>query len=217
MSREAVQATISTPRAPSLLDVVERAAGAAFLVVAGPVIAASAGIVSVLSRRSPFIAHQRVGEAGELLWMWKLRTMWTDRSPELRELGWVEYIVAEPPHGPKNPSDHRVTSRFARFIRRHSIDELPQLWHVARGEMSLVGPRPLTRTEVTRYYGARAAELLSVKPGITGIWQTRGRSAVKFPERAAMDLELVNSLTARTYFLILLRTLPALFHGRGAW
>lgn len=68
-----------------------------------------------------------------------------------------------------------------------------------------------------RYYGARAEELLSVKPGITGIWQTRGRSAIRFPERAAMDLELVGNLNARTYFAILLRTVPALFHGKGAW
>jgi exopolysaccharide production protein ExoY len=143
--------------------------------------------------------------------------MWGHHAPAPREQGWVEYIVAEPPRGAKNPSDRRVTSRFARFIRRHSIDELPQLWHVARGEMSLVGPRPLTRSEITRYYGARADELLSVKPGITGIWQTRGRSAVEFPERAEMDLELVNSLSARTYFSILLRTVPALFHGKGAW
>jgi exopolysaccharide production protein ExoY len=208
---------IGTSRVPSLVDAMERAAGAVFLLGASPVIAASAGVISLLSRRSPFIAHQRVGEAGELLWVWKLRTMWRDQAPEPREKGWVEYIVAEPPRGPKNPADQRVTSRFAKFVRRHSIDELPQFWHVARGQMSLVGPRPLTRSEVARYYGARADELLSVKPGITGIWQTRGRSAVKFPERAAMDLELVNTLTARTYFSILLRTVPALFHGRGAW
>jgi len=195
----------------------ERAAGAVFLAAASPVIAASALTIALLSRRSPFIAHQRVGEGGELLWMWKLRTMWTPGAPDRRELGWVEYIVAEPADGRKNPDDERVTSRVAKFIRRHSIDELPQFWHVARGEMSLVGPRPLTRTEVARYYGARAAELLSVKPGITGIWQTRGRSAIKFPERVAMDLELVNSLTMRTYLSILLRTLPAVFHGRGAW
>jgi lipopolysaccharide/colanic/teichoic acid biosynthesis glycosyltransferase len=143
--------------------------------------------------------------------------MWSHQAPGPREQGWVEYIVAEPQRGSKNPSDLRVTSRFAKFMRRHSIDELPQLWHVARGEMSLVGPRPLTRTEIVRYYGSRADELLSVKPGITGIWQTRGRSTIKFPERAAMDLELINSRSARTYISILLRTLPALFHGKGAW
>jgi exopolysaccharide production protein ExoY len=195
----------------------ERAAGAACLIAASPVIAGTAIAVSMLSRRSPFIAHQRVGEGGELLWVWKLRTMWTGQAPEPRERGWVEYVIAEPSLGVKDPCDGRITSRFARFLRRHSIDELPQLWHVARGEMSLVGPRPLTRTEVVTYYGARAAELLSVKPGITGIWQTRGRSAVKFPERAAMDLELIKSLTPRTYFAILLRTLPAIFNGKGAW
>ena len=171
----------------------------------------------MLSRRSPFIAHQRVGEAGELLWVWKLRTMWTRDAPKAREQGWVEYIVEEPLRGAKSPSDGRVTSRFAKFMRRHSIDELPQLWHVATGEMALVGPRPLTKTEVALYYGDRANELLSVKPGITGIWQTRGRSAVAFPERAAMDLELVNNLTMRNYFSILLRTLPAVFRGKGAW
>jgi len=208
---------IGTARAPSFGDTMERAAGAVFLVAASPVIAASAGIVSILSRRSPFIAHQRVGEAGEPLWVWKLRTMWTRRAPDPPEKGWVEYIVAEPLRGRKSPSDRRVTSRFAKFIRRYSIDELPQFWHVARGEMSLVGPRPLTKTEVARYYGVRADELLSVKPGITGIWQTRGRSAVAFPERAAMDLELVNNLTLRNYFAILLRTLPAVFRGKGAW
>jgi exopolysaccharide production protein ExoY len=214
---ETLQTTIDTSRLPGVRDAMERATGAALLVVASPVIAASAVAVTMLSRRSPFIAHQRVGEGGKLLWMWKLRTMWTRQAPDQEERGWVEYIVAEPPCGAKNPADHRVTSRLAKFMRRHSIDELPQLWHVARGEMSLVGPRPLTRAEVARHYGTRAAELLSVKPGITGIWQTQGRSAVDFPERAAMDLELVKGLTLRTYFSILLRTLPVLFRGKGAW
>ena len=217
MSQEVIQAAVGTSRVPGFVDVMERAAGAVFLIAASPVIAASAGIISVLSRRSPFIAHQRVGEAGELLWVWKLRTMWRRQAPGPREQGWVEYIVAEPLRGSKNPFDGRVTSRFAKFVRRHSIDELPQLWHVARGEMSLVGPRPLTRAEITQYYGTRADELLSVKPGITGIWQTCGRSAIEFPERAVMDLEMVNSLSARTYFSILARTVPALFHGKGAW
>jgi exopolysaccharide production protein ExoY len=196
---------------------VERAAGAALLAIAAPVIAVSGAAIFLLSGRSPFIAHRRVGEGGRLFWMWKLRTMWPAKGARTAEKAWVEYIVAEPVGDVKDPRDGRVTSAFARFLRRHSIDEIPQLWHVARGEMSLVGPRPLTRTEVDRHYGARAAELLSVKPGITGLWQISGRNTVKFPERAAMDLELVNSLTVRSYFSILLRTLPALFHGKGAW
>ena len=212
-----MQTEVRAPRAQGFADTMERAAGAAFLIAASPAIAASAIAISMLSRRSPFIAHRRVGEGGESLWVWKLRTMWTREEPGARERGWVECIVAEPEGGVKNPLDERVTSRFAKFLRRHSIDELPQLWHVAHGKMSLVGPRPLTHSELFRYYGDRAGELLSVKPGLTGIWQTRGRSAVGFPERAEMDLELVRGLTARTYFGILLRTLPVVFRGKGAW
>jgi exopolysaccharide production protein ExoY len=211
------QATTSVSSSSAFMNVMERAAGAVFLIAAVPVIVATGVTVSLLSRRSPFIAHRRVGERGRSLWMWKLRTMWTPDAPHPREQRWVEHIVAEPVSGRKNPADHRVSSSFARFLRRHSIDELPQLWHVARGEMSLVGPRPLTRTEVARYYGARAAELLSVKPGMTGIWQTSGRSALPFPERAAMDLESVKGLDARTYLSILLRTLPAMLLGKDAW
>ncbi len=196
-------------------EIVERAAGAALLTAACPVIAASGAAIFLLSGQSPFIAHLRVGEGGRLFWMWKLRTMWPPRSTPKR--AWVEYIVAEPANDQKDPKDSRVSSAFARFIRRHSIDEIPQLWHVARGEMSLVGPRPLTRTELARHYGDRATEVLSVKPGVTGIWQICGRNTVKFPERAAMDLELVHRLTPWTYLSILLRTVPALFHGKGAW
>lgn len=143
--------------------------------------------------------------------------MWGFQEPEPRERGFVEYITEEPRADSKDPKDFRVCSHFARFIRRHSIDELPQLWQVARGEMSLVGPRPLTRSELSKHYGGRTDQLLSVKPGLTGIWQTRGRNGIKFPERVAMDLELVHRLTLRTYFSILLRTVPAVVMGKGAW
>lgn len=196
---------------------VERIAGGLLLAAAAPVIAVSALAVSALSRRSPFVAHLRVGQGGNTFWMWKLRTMWNCRDLSPNRGGWLERIVAEPSYDSKDPSDPRVTSRFAAFCRRHSIDELPQLWHVANGEMSLVGPRPLTRTEIARYYGANAGELLAVKPGLTGVWQIRGRSAIKFPQRVHMDLELVRTLTPKLYLTLLLRTLPTLIRGNGAW
>jgi exopolysaccharide production protein ExoY len=198
-------------------DALERVTGSVLLALAGPAIAVSAAVIKALSGRSPFVAHLRVGQHGKPLWTIKLRTMWGRRGSEPAVPGWIEYIVAEPMEDGKDPSDPRVASRFAAFCRRHSIDELPQLWHVALGHMSLVGPRPLTRSEVARYYGIRAAELLSVKPGITGLWQVYGRSAIRFPQRSAMDLEMVRSLNARMYFKILLRTLPAIIAGNGAW
>ena len=199
------------------LELAERAAGLFLLLIASPVLLVSALVVMVLSQRSPFVAHLRVSRNGGPFWMLKLRTMWSVDGPALVETRWIEHIVASPEAEGKDPFDSRVTSRFAGFCRRHSIDELPQLWHVVRGEMALVGPRPLTRAEINRHYGEQAGELLSVKPGLTGLWQVAGRSAILFPKRAAMDLELVRSLRPGVYLTILARTLPALITGRGAW
>jgi exopolysaccharide production protein ExoY len=199
------------------LELAERAAGLLLLVVAGPVLVVSALLLAIFSRRSPLVAHLRVAKDGAPFWMLKLRTMWSrDDDSQIAEK-WIEHIIAEPDTDTKDPSDSRVTNPFAAFCRRHSIDELPQLWHVARGEMSMVGPRPLTRAEIDRHYGSLAAELLSVRPGLTGLWQVAGRSAIQFPQRSEMDLELVRSLKPRVYLAILARTLPALITGKGAW
>ncbi len=198
-------------------DIAERAAGIFLLAAAGPILAVSALVLAILSHRSPLVAHRRIGARGTPFWMLKLRTMWPRGQAPLVSAGWIEHIDAEPGRDSKDPCDARVTSRFAAFCRRHSIDELPQLWHVVCGEMSLVGPRPLTRSEVIRHYGEHADELLSVKPGLTGLWQVCGRSSIEFPQRSAMDLELVRSLRPRVYLMILARTLPALMTGKGAW
>lgn len=207
----------AAPRSHWLGDAAERAAGALLLAASSPLLLGSAAAVAILSRRTPFVAHLRVGQGDQPFWMLKLRTMWTTTEALQRSRGWIEYIAAEPGDDGKTPRDPRINSRFAAFLRRHSIDEFPQFWHVLRGEMALIGPRPLTRGEVTRHYGAHAAELLSVKPGITGLWQVYGRSRIRFPQRSAMDLELVRSLTARMYFAILWRTLVAFLSGDGAW
>lgn len=196
-------------------ELAERAAGLVLLAIASPVLAASAVALAILSGRSPLVAHLRVARNGAPFWMLKLRTMWCGEGRA--NARWIEHVIAETDTDAKDPRDSRVTSRLAAFCRRHSIDELPQLWHVVRGDMALVGPRPLTRAEIARHYGEKAAELLSVKPGLTGLWQVAGRSTIPFPERSAMDLELVRSLRPRIYVSIVARTLPALVTGRGAW
>ncbi len=205
------------PARSVLAEAGERLAGALLLAAASPILVGSAITSSLLSRRSPFVAHLRVGRDGEPFWMLKLRTMWDHSREAPRKQRWIEYVAAEPDGDGKPRTDPRITSRFAAFCRKHSLDELPQLWHVLRGEMSLVGPRPLTRSEIERYYGTQAAELLSVKPGITGLWQVCGRSKIKFPRRSALDLELVRSLNPRMYMTILFRTISALITGEGAW
>jgi exopolysaccharide production protein ExoY len=218
--RTAANSLVSPALAPARIawpEAAERAAGFALLAAAAPLIGFAGLTLAALSRRSPLVAHLRVGQNHAPLWVLKLRTMWTAGPALPGERGWIERIVAEPDGEGKDPCDGRVSSRFAAFCRRHSIDELPQLWHVLSGEMSLVGPRPLTRGEVARYYGVHAGELLSRKPGLTGLWQVSGRSAVRFPERTALDLRLVRTLTRVVYLKLLLRTIPALIYGRGAW
>jgi exopolysaccharide production protein ExoY len=192
--------------------------GGALFVASLVLIVPAAIVTCVLSRRSPFIAHMRIGKDGRTLWVWKLRTMWQRRvAASAEEKGWVQRIECDPPAGIKPRNDARVTSSFAQFCRRYSIDELPQFFHVMRGEMSLVGPRPLTRGELTEHYGAQAAEILTRKPGLTGYWQTSGRSRLSYAERVGLDLQLVRNLSTRVYLQLLLRTIPELVRGDNAW
>ena len=150
--------------------------------------------------------------------MLKLRTMW-DRSTDGagKAAVWSEYIDDDAGPRLKHALDSRVSGGFARFCRRHSIDELPQLWHVIRGEMSLVGPRPMTEHELRRHYGADADEVLRVKPGIAGLWQTSGRNRLTYAERRKLDLKLVRERSLAMYVGILLRTLPEVWSGENTW
>jgi exopolysaccharide production protein ExoY len=190
----------------------ERFAAVFLLVAALPAIALCAAAIRLLSGRSPFIAHRRVGWHGAELWMLKLRTMW-DEGGTPSGGAWVERIADERGPARKTDSDQRVPHSFARFCRRHSIDELPQLLHVLRGEMSLVGPRPLTATEIRAHYGTDAAEILSLKPGIAGLWQTSGRNRLTYEQRRRLDLEFVRRRSFGMYTRILLRTIPEVWGG----
>jgi len=196
----------------------ERLSSAVILAGLSPIVAASAVTVSLLSGRTPFIAHKRVGWRGAPLWMLKLRTMWGGNSPATRRrTRWVEYIEDEAGPAQKRAADPRVSGWFARFCRRHSIDELPQLWHVITGEMALVGPRPVTPAELREYYGPEGCEIVDVKPGIAGLWQVSGRNRLSYSERRELDLQFVRSRSLRMYFRILLGTVPEILNGGNSW
>jgi exopolysaccharide production protein ExoY len=200
------------------VDICERLAAAALVIGLAPVVAASAVTVSLLSGKTPLIAHRRVGWRGTTLWMLKLRTMWGGSSEAPRHANrWVEYIEDESGPSRKQAADPRVSNAFARFCRRHSIDELPQLWHVVRGEMALVGPRPATAAELRRHYGPASETVLAVKPGIAGLWQTSGRNRLTYRERRDFDLQFVQSRSLKMYARILLRTLPEVLLGTNSW
>lgn len=212
--REAVAA----PAGSSLLaDFAERLASAMALLAVSPILCGSAALVAALSGRSPLIAHRRVGRHGSALWMLKIRTMWETEPRRNRLFTWIEYIDTPAGALEKEAGDPRVPHAFARFCRRHSIDELPQLLHVLRGEMSLVGPRPLTAAELDRYYGSDQKEILSVKPGIAGLWQISGRSRLSYPERLKLDLQLVRHRSWRLTLRILVRSLAEVWTGANAW
>ena len=208
-----IAARVEPGEATYLLD--QLLAALLFLALA-PLIGVVAIVTWYLSRRSPFVAHRRVGQYGETLWMFKLRTMWSNADqPKATRL--VEFVSDQPVETFKGAFDKRVTSGFARFCRRYSIDELPQLWHVVRGEMALIGPRPITQLELNTHYGNVASEVLSLRPGLSGLWQVMGRSRLNYHQRRRLDVFLARHFTARLYFRTLWRTIPSAIRGADAW
>lgn len=194
---------------------IERITGGVLLLGALPLLVPVACAVRLLSRRAPLVAHERVGKNGRVFWMLKIRTMW-DREPAASPSGIVEPVRSEGVPARKCAADPRVTSRLAAFCRRHSLDELPQLWHVVTGEMSLVGPRPMTPIELNLYYGKDAAEVTSILPGLSGLWQVSGRSRLTYAQRRRLDLFLVRKKSPGLCFRILLRTCREVISGRNA-
>ncbi|MBV9036322.1 MAG: sugar transferase [Acidobacteriaceae bacterium] len=195
----------------------ERIFAGVLLLLLSPALAIIAAVTVALSRRCPFVAHCRVGQSGKTVWVLKLRTMWDGTASSRPAL--VEKLPLDVPQNlvPKIAKDPRVKSRFAATCRRYSVDELPQLWHVIRGEMALIGPRPLTWSEIHRYYGSAADEFLAQRPGISGLWQVRGRSRLTYRQRRRLDLFMIRQWSLRLYLRILFATVPAVLVGRNAW
>jgi exopolysaccharide production protein ExoY len=194
---------------------VERLFALIMLLILSPLITLIAIAICVLSRRSPLVRHTRVGWQGRPLPMLKFRTMW-DADAQRPRFRMVEDVSGAALAARKS-HDPRINSRLAAFCRRYSLDELPQLCHVARGEMSLVGPRPITRAELDSYYPDCADEVLSMRPGMTGLWQVMGRNNLTWSTRRRLDLILVRNASVPLYLEILLRSIPCVIVGKGAF
>jgi lipopolysaccharide/colanic/teichoic acid biosynthesis glycosyltransferase len=158
-----------------------------------------------------FFRQRRVGMNGREFTLLKFRSMYQDAQARLDALR-ARNEVSGPVF--KMKDDPRVT-RVGRFIRRTSIDELPQFWNVLRGEMSVVGPRPPIPSEVQQYE-RRHLRRLSVKPGITCTWQVSGRSSIGFDRWMELDLSYIDNWSLWHDVKILARTIPAVLTGRGA-
>jgi exopolysaccharide biosynthesis polyprenyl glycosylphosphotransferase len=161
---------------------------------------------------SPLFGQERVGRGGRQFTMQKFRSMRRDADKQLADL--LAYNEAEGPIF-KMRDDPRRT-RIGAFIRRWSIDELPQLWNVVKGDMSLVGPRPATAREVALYEEWQLHRLDAL-PGITGLWQVSGRSELGFSEQVLMDITYIENWSLGLDLRILLRTVPAVLTGKGAF
>jgi exopolysaccharide biosynthesis polyprenyl glycosylphosphotransferase len=186
-------------------------AGFAFLLLS-PVLALVAIAVRLDSPGPVLFRQERIGRAGEPFTMFKFRSMVTDAEARLAELQ-----RANEGAGLlfKMRDDPRIT-RVGAFIRRYSLDELPQLFNVLNGSMSLIGPRPPLPREVAAYEG-RVNRRLLIKPGITGLWQVSGRSNLSWEESVKLDLYYVENWSVTTDFVILLRTIRAVLRRDGAY
>ncbi len=160
--------------------------------------------------------HRRVGRGGRMFSCLKFRTMVPNADQVLRELlNNSPELLAEWVRDHKLRNDPRVT-RLGRFLRRTSLDELPQLLNVLRGEMSLVGPRPVVREELLRY-GRNVGTYLAAKPGITGLWQVTGRNDTDYRRRVVLDTYYVRNQTVLLDLYILLKTTAVVLGGSGAY
>jgi exopolysaccharide production protein ExoY len=158
--------------------------------------------------------HKRIGREGQQFDCYKFRTMIVGAHDLFDEfLAYHPSVVAEWEEAQKLDFDPRITST-GRFLRRTSLDEMPQLLNVIRGEMSLVGPRPVTKPELQRY-GAHASEYLTVRPGLTGFWQVSGRNRLSYAERVALDVRYIRTRSIWFDTVILFRTIIVLLRGDG--
>jgi exopolysaccharide biosynthesis polyprenyl glycosylphosphotransferase len=192
--------------------VVDLAATGFGLLLISPVLIAVAVAIKLDSRGPVFYRQERVGKNGRRFGMYKFRSMVVDADVRLKELRDRNEAI-----GPlfKIKDDPRIT-RVGRFIRRWSLDELPQLFNVMWGEMSLVGPRPPIPAEVDEYEDWQLGRLRAV-PGLTGLWQVSGRSEVPFHDMVRLDLHYIRNWSLGLDIEILLRTIPAVLTNRGAY
>lgn len=187
------------------------------LICALPFLLIIALAVKIDSPGPIFYKGMRVGRRGRTFGCWKFRSMFRDakerlavlleKNPELKK-EWETYW--------KLKDDPRIT-KVGKFLRKTSLDEIPQFWNVLCGDLSVVGPRPVTLEEVEKYYGAKAEKILSMRPGITGLWQTSGRSLLSFEERVMLEEAYIDEYSFLSDMKLIARTIPSIISTKGAF
>jgi len=214
-------AQAGTERSLAVKRVLDHTLAAVFLLLTAPIFALIALAIKATSRGPVFFVQQRIGQGGRLFPFFKFRTMKHNSDDRAHREFSRDFITGG--NGVEGTGakvyklmrDPRVTA-VGQFLRRTSLDELPQLFNVLRGEMSLVGPRPPLPYELEHYQDWHKRRL-SIRPGITGLWQVSGRSSVPFDEMVLLDVYYIEHRSTLMDLRIMAKTLPVMFNGSGAY
>ena len=210
---EAATGTGASDWAKSVFD---RVAAFACLVMAVPLLAVIALLIRWSDPGPVLYAHRRIGRGGRPFDCWKFRTMATDGDLILTKHLALNEAARQEWHDTRKLKDDPRVNRMGRFLRRSSLDELPQLINILRGEMSVVGPRPIVEDEIRHYDGA-IADYVSVLPGLTGLWQVSGRNDVGYEVRVSLDQQYVQTRSFAGDLWIILRTVRAVLLRTGSY
>jgi exopolysaccharide production protein ExoY len=191
--------------------------GCLLLLLFLPVFLLIALVIKLSSPGKVVYSHERIGRGGKPFRCFKFRTMYCNADARLQSLLDSDLqLKKEWIQNRKLKNDPRVTP-IGKFLRRSSLDELPQLWNVLKGDLSLVGPRPVVREEVIQFMGEKAPKILSIRPGLTGIWQVSGRSDTTYSKRIQLDELYVDKQNLFLDLFLILKTVPSLLFSRGAY
>lgn len=199
-----------------MLNAVDATLAFLLVLILSPFLMLLAFLISATSGGSPLYGHRRYGKDGRTFLCYKFQSMAPDADARLARLLAVDSDArAEWHRDHKLRRDPRVTA-IGRILRKTSLDELPQLINILRGEMSFVGPRPIVAAEVVRY-GRRFVDYCSVRPGITGVWQISGRNETGYRRRVAMDSLMARRMSAGLYARVMFGTVRSVLTGHGAY
>ena len=187
------------------------------LLVFFPVFLIIAIAIRLTSKGSPVYTHQRIGRGGKPFLCYKFRTMYADADERLaRLLDENPKLQKEWQQTRKLKDDPRITP-IGRFLRKTSLDEFPQFCNVIRGDLSVVGPRPVVNEEIVNYYGEKAFKILSMRPGLTCLWQVSGRNDVSYSKRVELDEQYIDNHSLLLDLNLILKTVPTIILSKGAY
>lgn len=187
------------------------------LTIGFPLFAIVALLVRFSSKGNIIYSHERIGRGGKAFRCYKFRTMHPHADQRLKDiLAKDAKLKEEWEQNHKLKDDPRITF-IGKFLRKTSMDELPQFWNVLKGDLSVVGPRPVVRAEVLKCYGPKAAKILSVRPGLTGLWQISGRNNTSYSKRIQLDETYIDTHSLALDCQIIAKTVPAILASKGAY